>query len=176
MHRLTLGLAICLVLVSCTRSVSDLEVGPLELICNADQSECQATLGANQPIDGSAPFSTPLLLKLSLHTPSLPAMTPLVLGFTVDAVDDNAARSEFNSEFKSDSIQLSKAWVEGRDMFMGEHVFESKRVSEQGFELSGMIPVCITGSDMVWRFRLALVVDDVSVPVFADVRSLAHLE
>lgn len=101
--------------------------------------------------------------KLTLSEPNLPALEPL--SFVLQATDLESEKAE------SVSIKGIEAWFEGRDMFMGEHKL-SVEYSSEGVMLNGIIPVCVTGSDMVWRLNILLQRGQEPLRAYADLRSL----
>jgi hypothetical protein len=97
-------------------------------------------------------------------SPNLPALKPLGFELRVASPDSSSLLEESSME---------AAWIEGRDMFMGEHRLEyTFQAEDRTFLLEGMIPVCVTGSDMVWRLHLQLSINNRKVLAFADLRTL----
>ena len=134
---------------------------PLEMHCDEGQKRCTAALPRSL-----ADVGQQQTLVLKLQSPDLPALKPLkfelasIGASTVSGLDESA---------------LLRAWIEGRDMFMGEHQLEFGYDSaRETFTLDGMIPVCVTGSEMVWRLSVELNINHSKVLVYADLRSLNH--
>lgn len=101
--------------------------------------------------------------KLTLSEPNIPALEPL--SFVLQATDLESEKAE------SVSIKGIEPWFEGRDMFMGEHKL-SVEYSSEGVMLNGIIPVCVTSSDMVWRLNILLQHGQEPLRAYADLRSL----
>lgn len=49
-----------------------------------------------------------------------------------------------------------KVWFEGRDMFMGQHYLIPENIDLETQEtlFSGMLPVCTSGEEMIWRLNI----------------------
>jgi hypothetical protein len=130
----------------------------LEMRCDEEQTRCSAVLPSS-PNDAAQPQT----LLLRLQAPDLPALAPLTFELEADG------------EGGFDQRVLIRAWIEGRDMFMGEHLLQPDYdPARQIFVLKGMIPVCVTGSEMVWRLSVELELNNTKVLAYADLRSLKH--
>lgn len=134
----------------------------VKLLCDEGQKSCSGGL----PPELSESEQLQSAIILNLHSPELPALKPLGFELTFSG---KTARIGF------DESALVRAWIEGRDMFMGEHRLEATYDSlRQTFILRGMIPVCVTGSEMIWRLSVELDIDNTRVLAYADLRSLKH--
>lgn len=157
---------VCLLilLASCSdQQASQEPESSIELVCDAQQHACSSSIHRNvDGYEGGSPET--LLLSLVPLSPNLPALEPL--NFELRVASANPADL-------LDKESLEAAWIEGRDMFMGEHQLEySYQAESRSFLLKGMIPVCVTGSDMVWRINLQLKINNRKVLAFADLRTL----
>jgi len=124
----------------------------IELICDAAQTQCVGD------VDGMA-------ITLSLHQPALPPLTPLTFSLDVSGQQDV---DPINPAYQ-------KGWIEGRDMFMGEHALQlAPNLSDFSWLLSGTIPVCVTGHSMVWRLNVELLQTGQLIHLYADLRSQEH--
>ncbi len=131
----------------------------LEMHCDEGQKHCATALPSS--LVGAGQQQT---LVLKLQSPDLPALKP---------VQFELARIGASSVSGLDESNLIRAWIEGRDMFMGEHQLEFGYDSaRETFTLDGMIPVCVTGSEMVWRLSVELNINHSKVLAYADLRSL----
>lgn len=122
---------------------------PIVLVCQSDQSVC---------IGGVPEIS----VTLNLQQPDFPPLKPLLFQFSVRDRQDAFREIEF--------IEAS---IAGRDMFMGVHPLALESESQRGtLRLSGMVPVCVTGTDMVWRTTLKFESQNQLYIAQVDLRSL----
>lgn len=156
---------VCLLalLASCSdQQVSQEPENRIELVCDAQQHACSTSIGKVVGYEGESREN--LQLSLVPLSPSLPALEPLSFDVRLESA---------HSAILFDKGSLEAAWIEGRDMFMGEHRLEyAFQAESRSFLLKGMIPVCVTGSDMVWRLNLQLKINNRKVLAFADLRTL----
>ena len=122
------------------------------LSCDAKQLKCSAEHNG---------FS----LTLTLSPNTLPALTPV--RFKLHASTQNT-----HGTFEALSAQIS-----GRDMFMGVHPLSQLDDGLSGTAIfEGLIPVCVTGQDMVWRVEFLAEVQHENTQevwlVYADLKSL----
>ena len=138
-----------------------------ELVCDANQQACSSAIsGEAVALDGEG--SEAFRLTLTPSSPGLPALKPLSFELQVAAPEQRALLEEGS---------LVAAWFEGRDMFMGEHRLEfTFTPGNHTFLLKGMIPVCVTGTEMVWRLNLQLKINNRKVHAYADLRTLKQIE
>lgn len=143
-----------LALLGCAESSapSDQAVIELTLQCDKNQERCSGTYQSTD-------------YELVLSNPSLPALEPLNFVFS-------ASQAEPQNSDQQQSIKISEAWFEGRDMFMGEHKLSFEH-SSAGSMLEGIIPVCVTGAEMVWRLNIVFEQGGDSLRAHADLSSLA---
>lgn len=133
----------------------------IELHCDDEQKYCTAALPPALTDENRQQT-----LVLRLQSPSLPALKPLQF---------ELMRSGASTALGFDEGALVRVWIEGRDMFMGEHRLESSYdAALKGFVLDGIIPVCVTGSEMIWRLSIELIINNSKVLAYADLRSLKH--
>jgi hypothetical protein len=126
--------------------------------CLPDQSLCSIEVPTHE-------------LKLRVEPKDLPALKPLSFSLVVSGVFQIDQPSQ---ETKA-GFEVMAGWIEGRDMFMGQHPLSSSITPSGNFtELAGMIPVCITGSDMVWRLTVQYRYDGSDYAVYADLSTQAH--
>lgn len=155
-----------LLLAACSEpggSIDPAVTEQIELVCDAGQTRCSAILPSTLKPEDSALERKPEL-ELRLLSPALPALQPVGFELTISGKENVPS---------FDGFTLSKAWIEGRDMFMGEHALEHRYQADlRSHTLKGMIPVCVTGSDMVWRLKLQLIINNTKVLAYADLRSL----
>jgi len=157
---------VCLLifLASCSdQQAVEQPVSSMELLCDAQQKACSISIDRNV-IGYEGESREALQLTLVPLSPNLPALKPLGFELRVASPDSSSLLEESSME---------AAWIEGRDMFMGEHRLEHTfQAEDRSFLLEGMIPVCVTGSDMVWRLHLQLSINNRKVLAFADLRTL----
>jgi hypothetical protein len=76
-----------------------------------------------------------------------------------------------------DALEDPLAWVEGRDMEMGQHFmsgFGNKIDPKTEVVLTGMVPICTVDANMVWRFVLDFRYQGKLIRVHSDLRMLQH--
>lgn len=113
-------------------------------------------------------------LKLRVEPKELPALKPLSFSLVVSGVFE-ANKTDQPSQETKVGLEVLAAWLEGRDMFMGQHLLSSNSMpSGNSTELAGMIPVCITGSDMVWRLTVQYRYGGNDYAAYADLSTQAH--
>lgn len=66
------------------------------------------------------------------------------------------------------------AWVEGRDMDMGQHFLSSKAELANEFVLSGMIPICTVDAEMVWRLVVNFEFQGKTIRLDFDLKTSQH--
>jgi len=159
MRNLALVCVLGAFLYGCSDASDSTAVIPLALTCDEQQTVCSQSIRL---------ADRDLRWTLGLQDPLLPAMQ--ALSFHLDARTNGTG----NEAPVAVPFTVESAWIEGKDMFMGEHVLSSSLAHQGEYLLEGMIPVCITGSEMVWRVIINLDVEGAHVQAFADLRSLAH--
>jgi hypothetical protein len=124
-----------------------------EMTCTHDQSVCSISLMTHN-------------VYLNIEPKQLPALKPLLFSFLTKPTQSGVQSSA------QERMKPVSAWLEGRDMFMGQHALVPlSNDLQRSVELSGIIPVCVTGSDMVWRLTFQYSYAGEPFTVYADLTS-----
>lgn len=154
MFRGLICLLFCWGISGCS-SDSDLERTSLKFTCLETQESCSVSLSNAKNFDQS---TKPEEFVLRLMQSELPALKPLDFYFS-------SSHSSIDKDFV-----VEKAWIAGRDMFMGEHDF-TITMQDEVAQLQGTIPVCVTGDSMIWRLHIQALIGGSAYTFFADFHS-----
>ena len=71
---------------------------------------------------------------------------------------------------------MTRLWLTGRDMFMGQHYFDAANSAGSAVtQFRGMIPLCTQDARMLWHVNLEMKIEGVSYLLQAELKSSQNI-